>query len=98
LATGITVCICTYVVGKTDTPDRNSGFFRYTGLSGILANLFLPGWVVTNGLSVVFICFVALEITAVILLIGNVPDVSTGKAQEHSARFLPGTLCWLRKP
>ena len=96
VATGITVCICTYVVGKTDSPDRNFGlFFATQVLSGILANLLFPGWVVKNGIEVVFISFLVLELIALACLVSNIPNVSTHKVKDDSPHTTNSRGAWV---
>ena len=75
-AGGICVSFGAYALGNTAMADRNFGLFlSFQVVSAILANMFLPGIVRDNGIAVIFIVLVVMELIALLLLVRRVPNL-----------------------
>lgn len=75
-AGGICVSFGAFALGNTRKADRNYGLFlSFQVVSAIVANMFLPGLVKAQGIEVIFIFLVVLEVLTLVLLLKNIPNI-----------------------
>ncbi len=90
-AGGICVSFGAFALGNTRMADRNFGLFlSFQVVSAIVANMFLPGVVQSQGIISIFILLVILELLALFLLVKNIPDLEVKSQQasgENSVRI-----------
>ena len=83
-AGGICVSFATFALGNTLKADRNFGLFlAFQVVLAIIANMFLPGLVTSQGISVIFIFLIVLDLLTLVVLLNNIPNLEV-KDQEAS--------------
>lgn len=88
-AGGICVSFGAYALGNTENADRNFGLFLTCQvISAIVANMFLPGIVLSHGIISIFIVLIILELLILFLLLHNIPnmDVNDQQARGENSR------------
>ncbi|MCR4308088.1 MAG: hypothetical protein NUV80_06025 [Candidatus Berkelbacteria bacterium] len=83
-AGGICVSFGVYALGNTQKADRNFGLYvAFQVISAIVANMFLPGIVQSQGIIGIFIILIVLELLAFFLLLHNIPNL--GKEEQQTS-------------
>jgi predicted MFS family arabinose efflux permease len=81
-AGGICVSFGSYALGNTKKADKNFGLFlSFQVVSAIVANMFLPGVVLSQGVISIFITLIVLELLTLFVLLRYIPNLEV-KAQE----------------
>jgi predicted MFS family arabinose efflux permease len=88
-AGGVCVSFASYALGNTRMADRNFGLFlAFQVVSAIVANMFLPGVVLSQGVIFIFITLVVLELLTLFILLRYIPNLEV-KAQEAGGANTP---------
>lgn len=81
-AGGICVSFGAFALGTTKLADRNFGLFlAFQVVSAIIANMFLPGLVLSQGIAIIFVALIILELLTLFLLLHKIPNLEV-KEQE----------------
>jgi predicted MFS family arabinose efflux permease len=92
-AGGICVSFGAFALGNTEKADRNFGLFMSAQVvSAIVANWFLPDLVEADGIVVIFIVLIILDLFTLLVLLKNVPNVDV---EEQQAAGGNSSRIWL---
>ncbi len=92
-AGGICVSFGVYAIGNTRKADRNFGLFlAFQVISAIIANMFLPGVVQSQGIASIFVFLIILELLTLFILLKHIPNFEVQGQQTGGAN---STKVWL---